>query len=137
MGDRKRRAVPVRLVRARKRFADWRRTRHVGTRIPKSLWVLAVRLADTYGVNQTANILRLDYYTLKKRVDAKASESPPVCTSASTPAFVELASPVLAAPGECVVDFKDAAGDRMRVHLKGGDLPDLIALGRSFWSIER
>ena len=76
--------------------------------------------------------LGLDFYALKKRVEAKPPESASARKSASTPAFVELASPSLAAPGECIVEFEDAAGARMRVHLKGGDSPDLLALSRSF-----
>ena len=133
MGGTKRRAVPARLAQAQKRFANWRRTRQTGRRIPNSLWASAVKLAGQYGINQTARALGLDYYSLKKRLDEKPSELP----SASTPAFVELASPSLTAPGECLVEFEDAAGARMRIHLKGSDTPDLIALGRSFWSIER
>jgi hypothetical protein len=134
MGGRKRRVVPARLARAQDRFAKWRRTRKAGTRIPKSLWASAVRLAGTYGVNQTAITLGLDYYGLKKRVEEKPSAS--ARKSASTPAFVELASPSLAGSGECIVEFEDVAGARMRVHLKGGDTPDMIALSRSFWGIE-
>ena len=98
---------------------------------------MAAKLAGTYGVSQTAVTLGLDYYGLKKRVEEKPPESTPARKSASTPAFVELASPSLAAPGECIVEFEDAEGARMRVHLKGGDSPDLLALGRSFWNIER
>jgi hypothetical protein len=132
MNGRKRRVVPARLARAQERFAKWRRSRKVGARVPQSLWVSATKLAGTYGVSQTATALGLDYYALKKRV-----VSAPARKSASTPAFVELASPSLTAPGECLVEFEDAAGARMRIHLKGSDTPDLIALGRSFWSIER
>jgi hypothetical protein len=137
MNGRKQRAVPARLARAQQRFAKWRRSRKVGARIPQSLWVSATKLAGTYGVSQTATALGLDYYALKKRVEEKPPESAPARKSASTPAFVELASPSLAGPGEYIVEFEDAAGARMRVHLKGSDTPDLIALGRNFWGIER
>ena len=135
MNDRRRGAVPARLARAQERFAKWRRTRRVGTRIPESLWASATKLAGRYGVSQTATALGLDYYGLKKRVEEKPSAPPR--KSAGTPAFVELEPPSLAALGECTVEFEDAEGARMRVHLKGGDSPDLLALGRSFWNIER
>jgi hypothetical protein len=94
-------------------------------------------LAGTYGVSQTATALGLDYYALKKRVEEKPPESAPARKSASTLALVELASPSVAGPGECIVEFEDAAGATMRVRLKGGDSPDLLALSRGFWSIER
>ena len=135
MNGRKRHAVPARLARAQERFAKWRRTRKMGTRIPESLWTSATKLAAMYGVSQTAAALGLDYYGLKKRVEEKPSAPPR--KSAGTPAFVELAPPSLAAPGECIVEFEDATGAKMRVHLKGGDSPDLLALGHSFWNIER
>ena len=137
MNGRKQRGVPARLARAQERFAKWRRSRKVGARIPQSLWVTATKLAGTYGVSQTAMALGLDFYALKKRVEVKPPESAAARKSASTPAFVELGSPSLAAPGECIVEFEDAAGATMRVRLKGGDSPDLLALSRSFWSIER
>jgi hypothetical protein len=47
---------------------------------------------------------------------------------------VELPSMPLAS--ECVIEFEDGAGASMRVHLKGTDLPDVLALGRSFWNAE-
>ena len=127
----KRRDIPSPLARGRDRFEIWRRTRKVGTRIPDRLWALAVKLADAHGLNRTASVLRLDYYSLKKRVGSTNSRPPSL-----TPAFIELSPPSLAASGECVIEFEDGAGASMRVHLKGCDAPDLVALGRSFWSGE-
>ncbi len=134
MRGRKNGEVPPRLLRAASRFADWRRTRALGTRIPESLWALAVQLATTYGVCQTAATLLLDYYGLKKRLGAKASQPIPPGASGQMPAFVELAASTLTAPGECVIEFENANGSRMRVHLKGGPAPDLVALSGSFWN---
>ena len=127
----KRRDIPSPLARGRDRFEIWRRTRKVGTRIPDRLWALAVKLADAHGLNRTASVLRLDYYSLKKRVGSTNSRA-----SSLTPAFIELSPPSLAASGKCVIEFEDGAGASMRVYLKGCDAPDLVALGRSFWSGE-
>ncbi|MCH7725712.1 MAG: hypothetical protein IH991_04420 [Planctomycetes bacterium] len=131
MVGRKRRDIPTPLARGRDRFEVWRRTRKVGARIPDKLWSLAVKLVDAHGLNRTASVLRLDYYSLKKRVEARNSVSTPVPR-----AFIELASPSLAASGECVVEFEDGSGASIRVHLRGCDSPDLVALGRIFWSSE-
>lgn len=43
-------------------------------------------------------------------------------------AFVELAPTLLPDSGECVVEFEDGSGAHMRVHLRGCDVPDLVAL---------
>ena len=131
MVGRKHRDIPARLSRGRDRFEAWRRTRKAGARIPNKLWSLAVKLADGHGLNRTASVLGLDYYSLKKRVEARNSDSTSV-----PPAFIELSPPSLGASGECVVEFEDGAGASIRVHLRGCDAPDLVALGRSFWSGE-
>ncbi len=130
MGGRKRGEVPARLLRLEQRFAAWRKHRKLGERIPEPLWNAAARLATEYGVNQTASALTLDYYSLKKRVDQ------PIAGTASTSPFIELPSPPIAPLSECVIEFEDGTGASLRVHLKGTDAPDLLALGRSFWSAE-
>jgi hypothetical protein len=130
MGGRKRGEVPARLLRLEQRFAVWRKRRKPGERIPERLWKAAARLAAEYGVNQTASVLTLDYYSLKKHVDRQ------IAGTASTAQFVELPSTPLAPLSECVIEFADGTGASMRVHLKGTDVPDLLALGRSFWSAE-
>ena len=67
MADSKRREV-----RARDRFVAWRRTRKPKSRIPEPLWSLAVKLVATHGLHRVAATLKLDYYSLKKRVEAAA-----------------------------------------------------------------
>jgi hypothetical protein len=158
MAGRRHREIPAPLARGRDRFEIWRRTRPAGTRIPDVLWSLAVKLADHHGVSRTASVLGLDYYSLKKRVAAGNSsvtsvpstfvEGSASSDSASArPAFIELSSsslqgvPSMGVSNECVVEFEDGAGARLRVHLRGSDAPDLVAcglvaLGRSFWSGE-
>ena len=129
----RKKTLPSRLMKAQQRFAQWRRTHTPGTRIPKPLWAHAVKLASTYGVSKTANTLKLNYQILKKRLEQASSS----VQASPIPAFVELAPPTLAAPAECIVELEDAAGSKMRIHLKGGDTPDLVALGCSFWNVER
>lgn len=45
----------------RQRFEDWRQTRRPSSPIPEALWNEAVALARAYGVNRTAQTLRLSY----------------------------------------------------------------------------
>jgi hypothetical protein len=85
--------------------------------------------------------LKLDYNTLKKRVtrrnvDSGSRETAGMDEGRSVaPAFIELATSSLAASterSECVVEFEDGSGARMRVHLRGCSAPDLVGLCRSF-----
>ena len=126
MRTRKRSEVPASLSRLGQRFAAWRKTRGSGQRIPESLWNSAVKLATEHGLNRTARALNLDYYSLKKRVDGASSQ--PKST------FVGLPSMPLAS--ECVIEFEDGSGASMRMHLKGTDPPDVLALSRSFWNAD-
>ena len=128
MRKRKRPEVPSSLSRVERKFAAWRKKRTAGRRIPASLWDSATEVAMAHGVSRTALHLKLDYYSLKKRVE-----------NASTPGespFIELPPVTLPAMSECVIEWEDIAGARMRVQLKGQSLPDLLALSRSFWDAE-
>ena len=137
MRGRKTSGVPLPLVRAARRFETWRQAHSVGTRIPKSLWALAVELAATYGVSRTAAVLRLNYYDLKKRSWTAASQSATSEAPIPLPAFIELPPSTLLGPAECVIEFEHSTGCKMRVQLKGTQVPDLVALGRSFWGAQR
>jgi len=128
------RDLPPRLEGMGRRFDRWRRTRKGRSRIPKTLWALAVKAAGKYGLARTARVLRLDYYALKKRIDAAGSRL--ASDREGVTAFVELTPPPPTGSPECILELEDPGGAKMRVHLKGVETPDLTALSRSFWSIE-
>lgn len=116
------------LAHGREQFEVWRRSRKVGSRIPDQLWSLAVRLAEVHGLSRTSSALKLDYYSLKNRLAGREGASNSVA-----PAFIELSPPPLAPSAtECVIELEDGLGARMRVHLRGGEIPDLAVLCRSF-----
>ncbi len=146
MGTGKTVNLPARLEGTCRRFDRWRQTRKGRSRIPEALWASAVQAAGRYGVNKTAQALRVDYYALKKRAEAAGFLSPPPlqrisdgkAMSADEPAlatFVELAPPASGGWVECILELEDACGAKMRVHLKGGQAPDVAALSRSFWGV--
>jgi hypothetical protein len=114
---------------AARQFEKWRgrRTTH---RIPEELWVLAVELADCYGVNPTARALGVDYYTLKGRREGSSGKAPKEAKTSA--GFVELLPTPLAPSTGCVVEFADPSGAAMKVQLPTGQLPDIVALGRLF-----
>jgi len=130
----KTRQLPAGLEKVRRRFEGFRQTRKARTRIPGSLWAAAVKMAAIHGVNRTAKTLRLDYYSLKKRVEEKAAAVPRVPNEGAVATFLELAPSARIGSGECTLELEDAGGAKMRVHLKGFHAPDLAALSRSFWN---
>jgi hypothetical protein len=146
MDTRKAHELPAQLEAVRRRFELSRRTRRPRSRIPDPLWAAAVKLVGRYGLHQIAKALRVDYYSLKKRVAvaAAADHSRPTprvgarAVSAGGPddgatTFVELPSLAQTADGECILELENVAGAKMRVQLKGVAMPDLTALSRSFW----
>jgi len=91
-----------------------------------------VKLAGSYGICRTAKALRVGYYSLKERVEQESAGT----MGLPQEKFLELPSPSMGSVGvgEYTVEWEDAAGSKMRVHLKGFHAPDLAALGRSFWN---
>jgi hypothetical protein len=145
MDARRTRDLPARLDAARRQFERWRRVRKPHSLIPDRLWAAAVKLVAQYGLCRTARILRVDYYSLKKQVEAASvaeHDRPAFRVGGGTPAagleegtpatFVELPSPVPISRG-CVLELESIAGAKMRVELKGVAMPDLAALTRGFW----
>ena len=115
------------LWRAQRKIEQWRERHRPRARIPEELWREAAELACAYGINRTAKALRLDYYSLKKRVAAVAR------SGERAPEFVEiLPGGMPATRPECLIEVEDASGAKMRIRVQGGDLPDLAALTRVF-----
>ena len=123
-------ALPAGLERARQRFERWRRTREGHSRIPDSLWAVAVKAARRFGLYPTSRALRLDYMVLKRRVESDTAGLGPSARE-TAPSFVELL-PVGKGPRpECVVELEDPSGARLRIELNGITPSDLAALTRS------
>jgi len=121
------REVSAELVRGRDRFQAWRRTRKPKSRIPEPLWTLAVKLVAAQGLHRVAQALKLDYYSLKKRV-AAATDS----REKNDAPFLELSAvgsvSAVSLP-ECVIEIEEAAV-RWRVHLTGYSATDIAVVGR-------
>ena len=132
MPGRKRRASASDLSRAIVRFKKWRQGRLSRTRIPVALWKLAVEVAGRHGVSRTAAALKLDYYALKSRLLAQPVPVAEPGRSSPPPAFTEL-TPGSLFPSPCVLEFSDRTSSTIRVELPAGQVPDLVALGRTLW----
>jgi hypothetical protein len=143
MDGSKTRALPAGLEGVRRQFDRWRQAHQTRSRIPDSLWAAAARAASRCGIHRTSRVLRLDYYALKERVERQATTTTIVAPAAkavanqqlpSLPAFLELAPSASIGDCECTLELENAAGAKMRVHLKHIAMPDLAALSRSFWN---
>jgi hypothetical protein len=129
---RRRDGISADLAQAAARFDQWRRSALSTGRIPDSLWNLAAELAHEHGVSRTASTLRLGYYDLKKRVAERAAFAQAGSRGTVADGFVELNPAALAMPCQCTIEFEKPCGSRLRIELQGS-VPDLEALGRSFW----
>jgi hypothetical protein len=121
--------LPRALASGARRFDLWREARTT-RRIPAKLWSLATDLGIRFGVSCTARALGVDYYALKKRIDAAGSmernEAEPV------PAFMEILTEPSVAPSECLVEFEITSGAKMRIEARGASTLDLAQLARLF-----
>ena len=148
MAGRKAQAPPAPLERLRRRFERWRQTREPHARIPGPLWAAATRLAGRYGLSKITSTLGVNYQALKRRLAARTvggGRAAKTCTlqGAADPGsgpdrqgaagFVELPAFVSADPGECLLEWEDGDGEKMRIRLHRLEMPDLLALARSFW----
>ena len=59
--------APLTLEEVAEHFAQWRRRKQKGDRIPEPLWSEALGLLGTYGVSQVTRTLRLSGTDLNKR----------------------------------------------------------------------
>ena len=125
------RILDSQLERLQRQLEAWRKSRKPRSRLPGRLWNSAVRLAGQCGLNKTAKALRLDYYDLKKRLDAAAVGHAPA------PSFIELVPTASSPSPECLIELEARSGTKMRIHLKGTTLPDLATLGSMFWRTNR
>lgn len=117
--------------RVQHRFDLWRKTRKRCSPIPETLWSSAVELAREHGLQRTAQTLRLNYYSLKKRFPL-ISGAPG--RAQKEPTFVELFPPPGAAGHSvCTIEMENVQGGKMKIHVQGLGGLDLAVLSDSFW----
>ena len=125
--------VPAEVEDLQRQIEQWRHARRHREPMPEPLWREAARLARRHSVARISRFIRLDYYTLKQRVESLDAAG--VADHEKTPAFVELVLPPGAPVPECTIELEHPRGGRMRIQVKGAGVPDLAALSRSFWGM--
>jgi hypothetical protein len=126
--------IPAALSTARHQLDRWRsRQPNKRARLPEDLWQNAVALVRTHGLNKTARALGLKYESLKKHLQATATDpSEPGGTQCE---FLELLpSPVTSPSIECTIELEDGDGTTVRMHVRGARMADLASFARGFRS---
>jgi len=124
----KRRAVAgvaAALSDGRRRFDEFRRTHRSRAPFTEDLWRQAGKLALEHGLNRTARALGVDYYALKDRRDAVEGRG-------QKADFVEFLPWGVSSGPECTIELEEQSGAKMRVRIKGVQLPDLAAITGAF-----
>jgi hypothetical protein len=126
--------MPKALSEARCQLDHWRSQRpSKRTRLSKELWQQAVTLAKEHGLNKTARVLGLKYYSLMKHFEASAIDE--LKPAKNRGEFLELLpSPVTGPSIDCTIELEDGSGVTMRMHIKGASIADLASFACGFRS---
>ena len=123
---------PAQAEELAERIEHWRRTRTKRGPMPKALWSAAADLAQTHGVGAISRWLRLDYYSLKRRVGGGPPSQAAAEANDAETAFVELKVADEAVAEGRAIEFIAADGAMMTVRgFPSSDL-DLLALAGAF-----
>jgi hypothetical protein len=109
----------------RQRFADWRSTHAVRSRLPEELWAAAADLVQSDGIDATARALDVDKPSLRKWAERlqpqrqpRPRRSPLKRRLNAMPAFVELLASGSGAATSCLVEVESPRGGKLRLELK-------------------
>jgi hypothetical protein len=117
------------VVALRRRVEKWRATHPRRSPIPDDLWKEAARLAGIHGISPISTALRLGYYGLRDRVEARKGSS----AAANRPAFIEIETPPHLIPSGWVIEAQSPEGRKMTIRAPGAGV-DLVGLLDAFWS---
>ena len=126
--------IPSELKELSRQIEQWRRTRPYRMSMPETLWTLAANVARQHGLARVARFTRLDYYSLKERIESLERSSSG--TSVVKPTFIELQPLPVNPVSECTIELEHPRGRRMRIHIKGARMPDVRALSRALWGMK-
>lgn len=105
---------PAQVEELAERIEHWRKTRAKRGPMPQELWSAAVDLAKTHGVGAISRWLKLDYYSLKRRLCGGPPRQAADPKDAET-AFVELRVADEAVDDGRAIEFIGADGAMMTV----------------------
>jgi hypothetical protein len=126
--------IPTELKELSRQIEQWHRTRPYRMAMPEPLWTLAANVARQHGLARVARFMRLDYYLLKDRIESL--EQGGGTTSVVKPTFIELRPLPVNPVSECTIELEHPRGRRMRIHIKGAPMPDVMTLSRTLWGMK-
>jgi hypothetical protein len=126
-----------------RRFAEFRSTHPVRSRLAEELWAAAAKLARRDGIEATAVALDVDRPSLQKWTDRdepgaqprprrQVRQRPAGRTVSAAPAFVELLAQTTSAAASCLMEVESQRGAKLRLELKGIPTSTLAELIRAF-----
>jgi len=126
-----------------RRFAEFRSTHPVRSRLPEELWAAAAKLARRDGIEATALALDVDRPSLQKwtdrfelgvQVQARKPRRQRRAGRAvrAAPAFVELLAETTGAAASCLVEVESPRGAKLRLEMKAVQASTLAELIRAF-----
>ena len=111
-------------------FAQWRRNKNKGERIPEQLWYEAIGLLGTYRISDVTRVLRLSGSDLNKRRRLIEAHSPSKSSDVET-TFVQVAPQIVhqALGSEATAGWMELARpDGLRLHIQPSGSTELLAL---------
>src|ERR1700749_2632712 len=126
----------------RRRWAEWRSTHSVRSRLPEELWAAAVELVQRDGIDATARALDVDKPSLRKWA-GRLPPAPPQPTRRKSqpkqrvnalPAFVELLASG-SGTGTTCLEVESPRGAKLRLELKAIPTSELAQLIRAFAAV--
>jgi len=131
------RSLPRPLIKVRDRIEKWRRTRAGQCRMPEALWDAAVAVARVHGVNPVAKAARLDYYSLKGRLEGKIDQGQEI--GREGPVFVDLGvvgAPQASEQSECEIELEEGS-KKMSIRFRSTDAETISRVAMTFWGERR
>ena len=130
---------PEEVEQVRRRFADWRGTHAVRSRLPEELWAAAAELAQRDGIGATARVLGVDQPSLRKwtgrlrpNASGKGRKLQSQRKASTAPAFMELLAETTGATTSCLLEVESPRGGKLRLDLKAIAPSQLAELIRAF-----
>jgi hypothetical protein len=115
-------------------FAQWRRNKKKGERIPQPLWHEAIELVDTHGVSQVTRTLRLSATDLNKRRGMVGTNQRRQAAVAEA-AFVEVECAHIPVSGGEAMWMELERPDGMRLRIRPTQGVDMLALVERFMGV--
>jgi hypothetical protein len=122
------------MARVQPALTAWRRARPHRQPMPLAIWRQLVPLARRYGLNPIAQAFKVNYYSLKRQVEAStalaAGPSSPVRVEAG---FVEV--PLSGWPNGApwIIELEDGAGGKLTLRTAPCDSVTALSVAQGLW----